>query len=66
MLRFLVHRSDSQWLHVALITKTANGQEALDGEIRAFKVAWDPRPEYGDLRIYALTQALRAVTQTRR
>lgn len=65
-LRLIVYRTSPALLSVALITRSRAGTEALDGEIRGLQVAWAPASEVGDLRHYALVQALQAVTQTRR
>jgi hypothetical protein len=65
-LRFMVSRDSTPWLTVALITTPLGGHPTLDAGIRGLQVAWDPRLSEGDVRLYAIQQALSGVTQTRR
>lgn len=64
-LRLLVYRTRGLWLTAGLVETSFNGIERLDGRIAGLQVAWDPALCVGDLRLYALQQALEGVAQTR-
>lgn len=65
-LRLVVHRGHSDWLTVGLIETTWAGRSALDARVAGIEAPWKPQlVEESELRIYALTMALRALTQTR-
>lgn len=66
VLRLLVSRDRTPYLTVALIEQAKNAHPQLDSRIRGLQVAWDPALCSGDLRTFALQQALLGVTQTRR
>lgn len=66
VLRLLVSRDRTPYLTVALIEQAKNSHPQLDSRIRGLQVAWDPALCSGDLRTFALQQALLGVTQTRR
>lgn len=65
-LRLMVYRDRTPYLTVALVEQAKNGHPHLDSRIRGLQVAWDPSLCSGDLRTFALQQALLGVTQTRR
>jgi len=64
-LRLVVHRSTGDWLTAALIETSWTGSSALDSRIKGGQLAWDPSLAQGvDLRLYALSRALQALSQT--
>lgn len=66
-LRLVVHRNTGDWLTFALIETSWTGANALDSRVVGGQTLWYPeRNEGQDLRLYALSRALLAVSQTRR
>jgi len=64
-LRLMVYRDHTPYLTVALVEQARKGHPLLDSRIRGLQVPWDPTLCSGDLRTFALQQALLGVTQTR-
>lgn len=64
-LRLMVYRDHTPYLTVALVEQAKQGHPHLDSRIRGLQVPWDPSLCSGDLRTFALQQALLGVTQTR-
>ena len=65
-LRFVVARDSTPYLTAALVTQARDGIPHLDSNIRGLQVAWDPDMAPGDLRLWAIYQALLGVVQTGR
>lgn len=66
-LRLVCHRNSSEWLTFALIETSWQGSSALDARVIGAQTPWFPeRNEGQDLRVYALSRALLAVSQTLR
>lgn len=66
-LRLVVHRNSGDWLTCALIETSWTGRSAMDSRVTGGQTLWYPeRNEGQDLRLYALSRALLAVSQTLR
>jgi hypothetical protein len=66
-LRLVVHRNSTDWLTFALIETNWHGSSALDARVLGAQTPWFPERNDGqDLRVYALSRALLAVSQTLR
>ena len=66
-LRLVCHRNSTDWLTFALIETAWHGNSALDGRVLGGQTPWFPeRNVEQDLRTYALSRALLAVSQTLR
>jgi len=63
-LRFMVYRDSSPLLTVGLIETNGYGLQRLDSRWAGFQVMWHPEEAIGDLKLYALTKALRGLSQT--
>lgn len=63
-LRFMVHREVRPILTVGLVETSGYGIERLDARWAGFQIPWTPEEAQGDIRLYALTCALRGLSQT--
>lgn len=66
-LRLVVHRNSGDWLTFALIETSWQGSSALDSRVNGGQTLWYPERNFDqDLRVYGLSRALLAVSQTLR
>jgi hypothetical protein len=64
-LRLVVHRNNSEWLTCGLIETSWAGASAFDARVAGLQTTWFPeRNSAQDLRVYALSRALLALSQT--
>jgi hypothetical protein len=63
-LRFMVHRNHTPLLTVGLVETSGYGIERLDARWAGFQILWHPEEAEGDIRLHALTSALRGLSQT--